>query len=192
MRALEAQLEAIRARLRSKPRVQRLTPGLPALTLGPPLPAGEIRAFESAYGVLLPEEYRAFVEKVGNGGLGPPNLGMVPLGAVARGAGAEALAGLRRPFPLTEYWVWEGEEPLSPEKIALRERVFTDGSLVLGEDGCGMFWHLVVTGPERGQMWHIADQGAQPCAPRRTFLSWYEYWLDGHDDWWADFEPAPG
>jgi hypothetical protein len=36
-------------------------------------------------------------------------------------------------------------------------------------------------------MWHLTGEGIQPCAPPRDFLSWYEYWLDGHSDWWADF-----
>ncbi len=65
-----------------------------------------------------------------------------------------------------------------------------DGTLVLGHDGCGMYWHLVITGPERGQVWQITDVGAQPCAPRRDFFSWYEYWLDGHDDWWSALDRA--
>jgi hypothetical protein len=186
--SLEARLEAIRLRSRSRVETQRPRPGFPAPALGPPLSAGEIGAFEATHGVLLPEEYRAFLEAVGNGGIGPPAYGLVRLGAVARLAGAEALTSLRRTFPLTEYWVWEDEEPLAPDRVALRQRVFTDGSLVLGDDGCGAFWHLVVTGPERGQVWFLSDVGAQPCAPRRTFLSWYEHWLDGHDDWWADFE----
>ncbi len=40
--------------------------------------------------------------------------------------------------------------------------VFDHGSIVLGTDGCGMYWHLIVTGEHRGQVWSIGGVGAQP------------------------------
>jgi len=140
--------------------------------------------------VRLPEGYRQFLLEIGNGGKGPPAYGLMKLGEVRRGfdrSAEEQLAALSRPFPLTAFWIWEAEEPLDEPKRALRARV-GDGTLVLGDDGCGMFWHLVVTGPERGQVWQVTGEGAQPCAPRREFLSWVEHWLDGGEDWWAEFQ----
>jgi hypothetical protein len=41
-----------------------------------------------------------------------------------------------------------------------------------------MDWTLIVTGRERGRMWNIEGQGAQPCAPSRAFLDWYLLWLE--------------
>jgi hypothetical protein len=35
-------------------------------------------------------------------------------------------------------------------------------------------------------MWWFTGEGIQPCAPRRDFLDWLEYWIDGGDDWWAE------
>ncbi len=29
---------------------------------------------------------------------------------------------------------------------------------MLGTDGCGMYWHLVVTGPHRGHIWNISGK----------------------------------
>ena len=37
-----------------------------------------------------------------------------------------------------------------------------DGALLLGDDGCAMYWPLVVTGTHRGQVWNVTDVGAQP------------------------------
>jgi hypothetical protein len=48
-----------------------------------------------------------------------------------------------------------------------------------------MYWCVIVTGPERGNVWMISDEGIQPTAPKRDFLQWYEDWLDGVRDWWA-------
>ncbi len=78
--------------------------------------------------------------------------------------------------------LWEDDEPWTADKEQLRATVH-HGALPLGTDGCGMEWCLVVTGPERGQIWQLTSEGAQPLAPRRTFLSWYEYWLEGGSDW---------
>jgi hypothetical protein len=165
----------------------RISTKLRGRTLGAPLSLAAVEAFETEHGVRLPEEYRRFLLQSGNGGAGPPLYGLMRLGEVPRDFdrnGQDQLARLLRPFPLSRYWAWEADEPLNDEHQALRASV-GDGTLVLGHDGCGMYWHFVITGPERGQVWQITDVGAQPCAPRRDFLSWYEYWLDGHDDWWS-------
>jgi hypothetical protein len=146
-----------------------------------------IEAFEQRHRIRLPQEYRLFLKEVGNGGKGPPYYGLLPLGEVPRDYDrlfADVLKHLHKPFPLTTYWVWEGEPEAKPE---LHEAI-NHGNLVLGTDGCAMYWLLIVTGPERGQIWQRADVGITPCAPRRDFLSWYEYWLEGGEDWWSDFQ----
>jgi hypothetical protein len=157
------------------------------LQLNPPASLGEVEFFEARSQVRLPEEYRRFLLEIGDGGGGPPEYGLMKLGQVPKDRGAdagEALEHLHRPFPLTRHWVWEGDEDPKEE---LRQAL-NHGRLHLGTDGCGMYWILIVTGPERGQVWLTADVGIQPCAPRRDFLSWYEYWLDGGREWWADFK----
>jgi len=47
-----------------------------------------------------------------------------------------------------------------------------------------MDWHLIVKGPETGNIWWICGEGIQPTAPKRSFLRWFEDWLDGVRDWW--------
>jgi hypothetical protein len=48
-----------------------------------------------------------------------------------------------------------------------------------------MDWILIVTGPERGNIWFKCGEGIQPTSPKRDFLRWFEDWLDGVRDWWG-------
>ena len=89
---------------------------------------------------------------------------------------------VKKEFPYTEYWVWEDEE----EDVDLGE--VGNGNIELMDLGDGQTWNIIVTGKERGQMWIFSDVGIEPCAPKRDFLSWYESWLDGNDDYFAGFE----
>ena len=161
------------------------TPG----SLGPCLPEQEIAAFEASYRILLPEAFRLFLLHIGNGGGGPPHYGLNTLAqSVQRIPDGQHEPGntpfLRPhlPFPLFEPWIWE-DENLGDRDDVRFQAVYNDGHLFLGTDGCAMDWILVVSGPERGNVWNRADVGAQPCVPSRDFATWYEYWLDGGQDW---------
>ena len=160
------------------------------LELGPCLPESAICEFEEKYGVTLPEGYRNFLLHVGNGGLGPPEYGLVPLGhGIANGSpwddSGDYLSRLREAFPLTEPVIWDDELNIANEDPFTEA---TKGVLPLGDDGCGMYWVLVISGEARSQVWQIAEEGAQPCAPALDFLNWYKRWLDGDTDWWAGYE----
>ncbi|MFE6225561.1 hypothetical protein [Streptomyces sp. NPDC057854] len=66
----------------------------------------------------------------------------------------------------------------------------THGSLLLGTDGCGMDWHLIVTGPQRGHVWLIDEIGAIPFGTSLMpgtpgFTRWAAHWRRGHS-WFAD------
>lgn len=158
--------------------------------LYPPLSEVAVLQFESRWDVRLPAEYRCFLLEVGNGGTGPPDYGLKRLGEVPDDywrAAPDVLRTLSTPFPLTQAWIWEGEE--EDEKPHLQDAI-KNGKLVLGTDGCGMYWVLIVTGPERGNVWFESGEGVAPCRPSRDFLSWYEFWLACGKDWWADLESA--
>lgn len=156
------------------------------INLGAPLPEKSIAEFERELAIVLPNGYRQFLLHIGNGGDGPPHYGMLSLGlnAIDDIPASDILPNIGRPFPFTEYWVWEGEDTVDEARYA---QTF-HGSLNLGTDGCAMYWLLIVNGSERGQIWNWTDVGIQPLAPARDFLSWYEYWLDGRDDWYADVQ----
>jgi hypothetical protein len=173
---MKEQLSRIRAKLDSTGRI-----------LNPPLTEREVVQFEQLHGVMLPGEYRLFLTRLGNGGVGPPAHGLLPLGRPASDMRAEEralwtdLPHIQKPFPFTKCWVWEdGEE----SEEGSQEQV-PHGSLLLGNDGCGMYWHLIVNGQERGIPWMLCGEGIQPVSPRRGFLQWYEDWLDGKDSFYG-------
>ncbi|WP_033253526.1 SMI1/KNR4 family protein [Kitasatospora phosalacinea] len=157
-----------------------------------------VHAFEAEHGVVLPEPYRTFVAEIADGSpTGPPGHGLVALAALPSDwDGDPAERNLARPFPLTAGWVWEDDEETPEEELDARVgEVHHHGSIVLGTDGCGMYWHLVVTGPHRGRVWCVTDVGATPfdAGPGRTaattatasgFAGWVAHWHAGRP--WFD------
>jgi hypothetical protein len=151
------------------------------IRLHPPAASAEVAAFEAKHDIVLPEDYRRFITEIGDGGPGPVDYGILPLGHVPsdmtkdeRSTWTE-LRDVTKPFPFTRAWVWESD-PTSDQGD--RDQVDC-GSLCLGTDGCGMYWHLIVNGSERGVPWMFAGEGITPVSPKRSFLRWYEDWLDG-------------
>ncbi|GAB3964226.1 hypothetical protein GCM10029978_024220 [Actinoallomurus acanthiterrae] len=153
----------------------------------PPLGWEALRAYEAEHGIVLPEPYRTFAAEICNGSAGgPPDFGLVPLAEMPEDWGDDRGRVPAEPFPLTAPWLWEGDEddPRSPEEIdkALGQ-VFNHGSIVLGTDGCGMYWHLIVTGPHRGHIWNITGEGAAPFGAEfgfttgsPGFVGWVTHW----------------
>ncbi|GGY81219.1 hypothetical protein GCM10010363_72540 [Streptomyces omiyaensis] len=172
----------------------------------PPAGWAAVRSFEAEHGIVLPEPYRTFVAEICDGlREGPPHYGLLPLARTPSDWGADRPERrLAEPFPLTEPWQWEGadeedetgeEGELSQEELEARtDAAYDHGSLLLGTDGCGMYWHLVVTGPERGQIWMIDEYGAVPFGTRPGtspmpgtpgFTGWATHWSRG-DSWFPD------
>ncbi|SCD36862.1 SMI1 / KNR4 family (SUKH-1) [Streptomyces sp. BpilaLS-43] len=166
----------------------------------PPIGSDAVRSFEAEHGILLSEPYRTFVAEVCDGlRAGPPYYGLLPLAQTPDdwdSGGRERL--LAEPFPLTAAWLWEAEG----DEAALSEQEFEDrtapvydhGSLLLGTDGCGMYWHLIVTGPQRGHVWLIDENCAIPFGTRPGtclmpgtpgFSGWVTRWAQGRS-WFAD------
>lgn len=54
--------------------------------------------------------------------------------------------------------------------------------------GCGQTWNIIVFGKEYGKMWNYTDVGIAPAAPELSFLEWFEFWLDGGEDYFKEFE----
>ncbi|MFF0012252.1 SMI1/KNR4 family protein [Streptomyces sp. NPDC005374] len=156
-----------------------------------------VQTFEAERGVVLPEPYRTFVAEISDGSFqGPPEFGLVGLAELPGDWGGDgADRDLRKPFPLTEGWLWEAGEGPYEDPDAVIGQVFRHGSIVLGTDGCAMNWHLVVTGPHRGHIWHITDVGAMPfgsefghTTSEPGFAGWVRHWAA--DKEWFDAESA--
>jgi hypothetical protein len=148
-----------------------------------------VDALETKHGITLPEPYRRFVREVASGiatdcmqlvQLGDPGgpesrpAGPFPLDAAFGDAVLAALKG--RPFaqvagdPAFEAGNIEGTPP---------------GCLVVGELD-GVYSALVITGPQRGQVWQLGDLAFPETRQRHTgdgddrrldFGGWFECWL---------------
>ncbi|HIS63709.1 MAG TPA: SMI1/KNR4 family protein [Candidatus Scybalomonas excrementigallinarum] len=137
----------------------------------------KIREFEKKNNICLPEELKLFYSEIGNG------CKMID-GYYLRKF--EELVfdiyKVKEEFIFTNYWIWEDDD--NEDFVDKVEK----GNIQLIDIGDGQSWNIIITGKERGQMWLFTDIGIQPCAPRRGFLSWFEYWLDGNDDYFKEFK----
>jgi uncharacterized protein (TIGR02996 family) len=150
----------------------------------PRLPGTIIRALETQYGVRFPDDYFDFLLRIAEGGPGPA-YGLHPVRCSCH-------AAVAKPFP------FESDENADPEQAYLvphedrrilwarhasRWKRFgtpsVKGCIVLCEYGCGSQAYLVITGKERGCVWEFwgAADGAWHTTGK-TFLPWYEAWLD--------------
>ncbi|MCX4829665.1 SMI1/KNR4 family protein [Streptomyces sp. NBC_01016] len=154
-----------------------------------------VRAFEAEHGVLLPEPYRTFVAEIADGSpLGPPKEGLLSLGAMSERTEPGLLA---RPFPLTEEWLGEWDDGVDSDDELYWERlddITFDGSLYLGTEGCGMDWHLIVSGTHRGAVWMLDGESAIPFGGERGqmpgpsgFAGWVTHWAADRP-WFPDLE----
>jgi hypothetical protein len=152
-----------------------------------------VTAYEGKHGIVLPEPYRTFVAEICDGSRqGPPHYGLIPLAALPDDWGnSQPARDPAAPFPLTAEWQWDNEDRPEEEWEGLLGPVFDHGSIVLGTDGCGMYWHLVVTGEHRGQVWLITGEGATPfgasfgfTTAEPGFAGWVRHWADGKE--WFD------
>lgn len=165
-------------------------------------PAGweAVRSFEAAHGVVFPEPYRTLVAEICDGlRAGPPYYGLLPFAQAPSDWGSYRPDRLlAQPFPLSAPWLWEEEEgaqALSEQELEARtDSVHDHGSLLLGTDGCGMYWHLIVSGPQRGHVWLIDENGAVPFGTRPDgflmpgtpgFTGWVTRWAQGRS-WFTD------
>ena len=143
--------------------------------LNEPADPRDVAAFEELFGVQLPGDYRAFLLLIANGGAGP-GYGVFPFEEYE----SNEEQALDRLFPHRDDW--------DPE-VAPFEGNPVDGSMRIGNMGCGIDVMLVVNGPEYGHIWedHRESEGGiypflsgdpEQANARFTFTAWYEEWLD--------------
>jgi len=148
--------------------------------LNPPLVEHDVMAFEARHGVSLPDDYRAFLLQVGDGGAGP-------FGGVFR-LDRSDLPVLNREDLLPGFLAGAfpherpGNEPPGDSSSQAEDDYFDQsrihGSLNLSHQGCGYMVRLVLNGPQLGSLWEdgrCGDMGITPFSP--DFASWYRQWL---------------
>lgn len=206
-RAVDATFDAIRdglKRLRAaKCQTKVFGATLHKFKLNPPLSEPAVKTFEATHRIRLPEDYREFLIKVGNGGAGP-FYGLYKLGEMddsvdfCKWEESDGFIGvLSKPFPHTAPWNDLTGEPEDIENQADYQKAYeafneiywnsdnVNGAIPLCHEGCALRDWLIVTGPEAGHMWHDArteQAGLSPISlgkARVTFLEWYVHWLDG-------------
>lgn len=174
--------------------------------LNPPVSEAEVLAFEKKYGVSLPEDYRAFVQTIGDANaqkletIAGPYYGLSAFGTQVDDLlyeGSEI--SLKAPCALSPDMTQEEWEDLSDPLLtdeeeedeeegyvievednyfAERAKVF-GGLLPLGSQGCTYYHALVLNGKYAGRIVNVDLDLAQPkFAFETNFLDWYERYLD--------------
>ena len=150
---------------------------LKAVELNPVIPIKTIRDFEQLYDVVFPDELASFYTMIGNGGV------MIDGFTLKRFEDlAIDIENVKEEFILEKYLVWEDES----DDVNFEE-IFK-GYIELIDIGDAMTWNIIINGKERGNMWYFTEVGVSPCFPSMSFLSWYEYWLDGNEDFFSEYQ----
>jgi hypothetical protein len=160
--------------------------------LNPPLSEEELEQFESEFELKLPQDYRAWILNVGDGGAGP-FYGLLPLRDNKGEKVCPGDASRIEAFYLNELLHDAathavGDEDYRAKRDAILEthrHLFENGIKLLAHEGCGMFSALVVKGEHRGSVWYIDIANAMGVFPEvdrdarpMSFFDWMETWLD--------------
>ena len=162
--------------------------------LNPPVSEAEVLAFEEKYGVSLPEDYRAFVQTIGDANAQKLDTMVGPYyGLYAFGTQVDDLlykgseTYLKAPCALSPDMTQEEWEALSsPLLMDEEEEEYTQqcgkvfgGLLSLGSQGCADYHALILTGPYAGRVVNVNWDLLKPVFAFETnFLDWYERYLD--------------
>lgn len=170
--------------------------------MNPTLTEAELAEFEEESGLRLPDDYRQFIMRVGNGGAGP-YYGLFALGKMddgdAFGPWGNFVGELSTPFPHTSAWndiadkpeyQGQGDDERFDRLIEAFDEHYYDprqisGAIPICHLGCARRQWLVVAGSEAGNVWcdDRADyNGLYPLCTEKhkrvTFFEWYREWLD--------------
>ena len=88
---------------------------------------------------------------------------------------------IKNVFQFEKYWVWE--DNYDEEKVKKTQ----DGNIELIDTGDAQSWNIVVNGKQSGYMWFFTSVGIQPCDPPLSVMEWFEFWLDGYEDYFKAF-----
>ena len=162
-----------------------------------PATAAELDALERRAGTALPDDYRRLLREVGAGagpyyGLYSPEAAWVELDSLQPERDGVLAASPNRPFPITT--------PPAPGASSAPAPFPCDGALLIGEQGSGTQWSLlVISGPTAGTVWdvgHFEGSDGEYFGARRPpgvlgegrplpslpspppLLDWYAGWLE--------------
>jgi len=166
--------------------------------VGEPISTYQVKNFEQKYNVELPEDYKLFLTKIGNGGISGyyksaagPFYGIYPLGQDLEALSYQPLKDLQRkvsiyPNMTDEYWK-ELIAPIEDDKNDdLPEDEFDElygdvfgGILPIGSQGCTYIHGILLNGKHKGKVIYLDQDRQKPkFTYEDNFLDWYERWLD--------------
>jgi len=120
----------------------------------------EIVKFEEKNRVRLPQAYRVFLQKAGDG---RNMIGGFPLHSPANMKAKD----LSQPF--MDEWIWEDDDTAWADLVKIMDAKLR-GQFELIDVGCSMSCSLIVTGQCRGKVWSFADARVLPCCERQDWL----------------------
>lgn len=165
-------------------------------TLGETVGIDEILSFENDYNVVLPEDYKAFLLHIGNGGISyansaaGPGYGIYPLGKNTNELIYENDKQYLKedcklyPEMTDEFWAdlnknIEEDDDISTEDFEVELGKIFSGLLPVGTQGCTYYYALVLNGEYKGRIVNVDSDRQKPYfAFESNFLDWYERWLD--------------
>ncbi|MEO6721782.1 MAG: SMI1/KNR4 family protein [Ferruginibacter sp.] len=154
-----------------------------------------LQDFEKFFSVTLPYNYKNFIAQIGNGGSGPA-YGLLRLSDWNIELEINENNFLATDFPHADKWnvaqefnteiegYTETEDFQKWEEYYFSTQHIT-GSMRICHYGCAIYYLLVLTGNNAGQIWvddRANDDGIYPAISkssgmRLTFLEWYDEWL---------------
>ena len=181
---------------------KRFLSGYVGKSLAPCVSEADVIAFEKLHAIELPSEYRCFLTSVGNGCR--EMFGLGEMEDETQWSKNDGLVGeLAKPFPFTEAYneltgfpEFEEVSADDPEWIADYEarrdsfdKIYfrpLDGAIPISDLGCAILEWLVITGPERGNVWYDDRANLEGIRPHRgshsarlSFLEWCKGWPNG-------------
>ncbi len=157
--------------------------------LGSPVSIEEVIWFEEFHNITLPEEYKAFITILGNGGPGSyggagPYYGIYELGDfgymepaakyMAEPCVIDSSITERKWKTLTAF-----QEKLDRHSLEYERQyeLLFSGLMFIGTMGDSGQIMLILNGQDAGRVVYV-NQDLHPPVVREKFLNWYEAWLD--------------
>lgn len=165
-------------------------------TLGKTVSKDDIVSFEKEYDLELPNDYKAFLLHIGNGGISyansaaGPGYGIYPLGEnidefISENTNQYLKEDCKLyPEMADEFWAdlnknIEDDDDISTEDFEVELGKIFSGLLPVGTQGCTYYYALVLNGECKGRIVNVDSDRQKPYfAFESNFLDWYERWLD--------------